>query len=63
MCTFVGSGWKGTSEIKGLVCIIPSSALFTECLGSLGCIWFVFPISILVSSGIFCDSSDGRLTV
>ena len=59
----VGPGWKGTSGIKELVCVIPSSTLFPECIGSLECIWFVFLVSILVSPGTFCDSSDGGMIV
>ena len=59
----MGPGWKGTFGIKGLVCAIPSSTLFMECVGSLECIQFVFPVSILVSPGIFCDSPDGGLIV
>ena len=48
----------GTSGIKGLVCVIPSSALFTECVGAVEFTQFVFLVSIFVSPGIFCDSSE-----
>ena len=60
---YVGPGWKGTSGIKGLVCVIPSSAVFTECVGSLEWIQFVFLVFILASPGIFWDSSDSGLIV
>ena len=42
---------------------LPSSALFIECIGSLECIQFVFPVSILVYPGIFYDRSDCGLIV
>ena len=58
---YVRPRWKGTSGIKGLVCVIPVSALFIVCIGSLEYNRFVFPVSILVLSGSFCDSSDGGL--
>ena len=57
----MGSGWKGTSGIKGLVCVIPVSTLFIICIESLECSRFVLPVSILVLQGIFCDSSDGGI--
>ena len=44
--------------IKDLECVIPPST-FIICIGSFECVWFVFPVSILVLPGIFCDSSDG----
>ena len=60
-CLYVWPGWKGTSWIKGLVCVIPPSTLLTECVGSLEYIQFVFLVLILVSPGIFCESSDGGM--
>ena len=59
----VGPEWKGTSGIKGLVCVILASTLYIICIASLECAWLVFPVSILVLPGIFCDSSDGWLIV
>ena len=34
-------------------------ALFMECIKSLECTQFVFPVSISVLPGIFCDRFDG----
>ena len=39
---YIGPGWKGTSGITGLVCVIPVSALFIICIGSLECSRFVW---------------------
>ena len=37
--------------------------LFTECIRSVEFTWLVFLVSIFVSPGIFCDSSDGKMMV
>ena len=54
---------EGTYGIKGLVCVTPSSALFMKFTGSVEFTQFVFLVSIFVSPGIFCDSSDGGIMV
>ena len=54
---------EGTSGIKGLVCVIPSSTLFMEYTGSVEFTRFVFLVYIFVSPRIFYDSSDGRMIV
>ena len=51
------------SGIKGLECIISSTTLFMECIGSVEFTQFVFPVSIFVSTGIFRESSDGGMIV
>ena len=50
-----GSGWNGTSGIKGLLFINLSLALFVLCM------LFVFRVTILVLPGISCDTPDGWL--
>ena len=34
-----------------------------ECIGSVECTQFVFPVSILISPGMCCETSDGELIV
>ena len=54
-------GWKGTFGIKGLLFVIFPLTLFMEWIRSLLCTWCIFPVSIFVLQGIFCDRFDGWL--
>ena len=49
---------KGTSGIKGLVCVIPPLVLFMKCIGAMEFAQFVILVSLFAAPGIFCDSSD-----